>query len=100
MDFGDEILFVQINDPLEILAIVICQKKFLEFCRITFKSIHTNLCIRSENQGPLSMDHLPLQMFSTRHRDSDIYHCKIPIAVIPYLLPYHSHLIPTSKTNI
>ena len=101
MDFGDEILFVQINDPLEILAIVICQNEnILEFCRITFKSIHTNLCIRSENQGPLSMDHLPLQMFSKRHSDSDIYHCKIPIAVIPDLCPYYSHLIPASKTNI
>ena len=27
MDFGDEILFVQINDPLEILAIVISQNE-------------------------------------------------------------------------
>ena len=59
--------------------------------------MHTNVCIWSEDRGPLSMNHLPFQMYSNCHRNSDIYHCKIPIAAIHDLHPYNSQSIPANK---
>ena len=43
------------------------------------------------------MNHLPFEMYSICHRNSDIYHCKNPIAAIHGLHPYNSQLIPANK---